>query len=210
MRHEKTEKRFLNDIKEHEMTIIRNDDVDRHLRFSRPESSVYRFDIITWSGHLLITGDMGSWLFRRTHDMFSFFRMDKGDWNYEENGLGINPHYWEEKLLAVDARGGRDLGAKQYSQDLLEKVVRDIVDEWTEDWEENRVNDLWERLEEDVIYAETERDAHEAAANFEHDGFKFSDFWEHELREYTFIYLWCCYAVIWGIRKFDEVENARA
>lgn len=61
--------RFLRDIQEHELTVIRDDGVYRHLRFQKPGTSVMYFDLITWPGHLCFTGDMGSYLFSRVRDM---------------------------------------------------------------------------------------------------------------------------------------------
>ncbi len=69
------EARFLKDVANHEMQIIRDDGVQRHLRFKKPGTMCYHFDLITWGGHLCYTGDMGTYVFTRVHDMFDFFRM---------------------------------------------------------------------------------------------------------------------------------------
>ena len=52
--------RFAKDTATHAMTILRDDGLYRHLRFKRPNTSSYYFDIITWPGYLAITGDMGA------------------------------------------------------------------------------------------------------------------------------------------------------
>jgi len=52
---------FLKDVASHQMHIIQNDGVNRHIRFSKPGTSCYHFDLITWPGHLCYTGDMGTW-----------------------------------------------------------------------------------------------------------------------------------------------------
>ena len=41
-----SEDRFLNDIRDHSLTVIKDDGVHRHLRFRRPASNTYWFDII--------------------------------------------------------------------------------------------------------------------------------------------------------------------
>lgn len=41
------EESFLNDVKNHQMIIINDDDVNRHIRFQRPGSSCMLFDLIT-------------------------------------------------------------------------------------------------------------------------------------------------------------------
>lgn len=65
---------FTRDIAKHEIEVIRDDGVDRHLRFRRPGTMSMHFDILTWPGYLCYTGDMGSYVFRRTEDMLEFFR----------------------------------------------------------------------------------------------------------------------------------------
>ncbi len=47
-----TEEGFLKDVSCHQMTVLRDEGVFRHVRFSRPDSSSYRFDLITWPRHL--------------------------------------------------------------------------------------------------------------------------------------------------------------
>jgi hypothetical protein len=37
--------------------------------------------------------------------------------------------------------------------------------------------------------------------------FEFTDSWEWNYREYTYRYIWCCYALAWAIKKYDEVKN---
>lgn len=76
MNYECTEERFLKDVAKHEMTVIRDDGINRHLRFKNPNDSSYWFDLITWPGTLCIDGDCGTYVFKRTPDMFQFFRTD--------------------------------------------------------------------------------------------------------------------------------------
>jgi len=73
--------RFLKDIKKHELKIIRDDGVYRHIRLKNPDSYAYNFDLITWPGYLCVTGDMGDWIFSRIEDMFNFFIMSDTDFN---------------------------------------------------------------------------------------------------------------------------------
>jgi hypothetical protein len=49
---------------------------------------------------------------------------------------------------------------------------------------------------------------HETIRNF--DAFEFSDFWEHDLTEYTYHYIWCCYAIAWGIAEYDKAKARQA
>lgn len=82
-----TEKRFLGDVAKHQMTILRDDGVNRHVRFKQPNSSNMFFDLITWPGCLCYTGDMGTYVFRRLEDMFEFFRTDREHQHLKDGGL---------------------------------------------------------------------------------------------------------------------------
>ena len=91
--------RFLEDIKDHRLTVRVNRGTDRHLHFSKPGSIDQSFDLVTWPGHLCYTGDMGTYVFERLPDMFTFFRMKEG---VVDPALPINP--------------GLVWGIKQYDQ----------------------------------------------------------------------------------------------
>jgi hypothetical protein len=207
----KFEARFLHDVRDHKISIIRDDGVNRHIRFRRPESYCYGFDLITWPGHLLVTGDCGTWAFARLEDMFEFFRIDPSDWNFaKEGGLSINPGYWSEKLIAVDCRGRhQDSGPMQFSDAVFEAAVKDHFEQATEDMDEVKKAELWERIEEDVLNADSEEDARQRARDFEHEGFEFTDFWEHNLRDWTFHSIWNLFAIVWGIARYDETIAAK-
>lgn len=71
---------------EHAMTIILDQGLYRHLRFRKTSTTEYWFDIITYPGSLVFTGDMGTMVFSRNDDMLEFFH---GDY--------VNVGYWLEK-----------------------------------------------------------------------------------------------------------------
>lgn len=205
MTYKVTEENFLKDVAEHQMTVVRDDGVYRHIRFSRPQSSCMHFDLITWPGHLCYTGDMGTYVFSRVTDMFEFFREPD-----TAKGLGINPGYWAEKVLAADKYDG----VQEYSH---EKFVAEI-NRWVTDHINEELSDdpeaaaaLREAVEDDVLNCdENEVRAYDAANNFEHDGFQFTDFWEVGLNKYTTRYLWCCRALVWAIRQYDASKLEKA
>ncbi len=189
-----TKERFLNDVETHEMTIIRDDDTARHIRFKRPGSMYYFFDIITWPGHLCISGDCGTYVFARVSDMFEFFRHPK-------NELSINTGYWHEKMLAQD----RHRETERYSEELFREAVVADFDSFFEDYMGDiDKDDCWQAIEDEVfVFSDTEYDACLAVRGFSYEDFSFDDFFEHELKEYTFSYLWNLYAIVWGIQKYD-------
>ena len=218
------EDRFLKDAANHQMTVIRNDGVHRHLRFKRPDQSAYWFDLITWDGTLCIDGDMGTFVFRRLPDMFEFFRTDREYLTRKGTHLAINPGYWSEKLRAPNSRH-----AKEYSAESFRQHVKEAYDNWVEMEKPNdealqtdrdefasKSAQLWEELEIDVLCNADDGDvrAYDSARDFTTsiDGVSFdmSECWEWSCREYTFDFLWCCYAIAWGIKTYDNAKTATA
>lgn len=215
---------FLKDISKHEMTVKLDNGIYRHLRFSQPNSSNMWFDIVTWPGFLAYAGDMGSFVFTRLPDMFQFFRTDA-----EKEGLGINLGYWGEKLEAVD-RNGRENGNRVYSPDRLREQVEYHIKTWVEEFEgpydsseEEAVAakadfeaELREAIDEDV-YSYLDSSEHEARTavrdfSVEIGGHKyeFYDTWEWNCDEYTFRFVWCCYAIAWAIKQYDARQTTEA
>lgn len=201
-----TEDRFLQDVSDHVMIVIRNDGIHRHLRFKRPESFTYWFDLITWPGALCIDGDMGTFVFRRIEDMFEFFRTDREYLERKGVQLAINPGYWSEKLTAT----AKHEGFKEFSSDLFVRNVtecfNDAKDELTCAEKSDRI---WSEIEDQVLcYANDEHYARQALTEFcSEDGFKFVDTWEWDLSDYTFHFIWCCYAIAWGVKTYDEATS---
>ena len=188
--------RFAKDVAQHEMTVLHDDGLYRHLRFMRTEtgkdgkarsSLIYWFDLVTWPGSLAINGDMGSFQFSRTKDMFEFFR-----------GSRINPQYWAEKV-----RGGRD-DIERYDEDLFRQLV-------TEHFVDAARNGgvppgMGKAVREQILDSCDifhEHGAHTALADFEYEGFYFGDTFEWNLRSWSCQFLWCCHAIQWGIRQYD-------
>ena len=209
------EQEFLKDVAKHQMHILRDDGVYRHIRFKRPDSGCMHFDLVTYPGYLVYSGDMGCFVFSRLNDMFEFFRMGKDDWNYNRNGgLSINLGYWSEKLQAVD--GQRSGGsAKEFNPEKFAKVISDIRLEWIRSGRLDDPDDrrqLWEAVREQVLdrVEEGEHVAHMAANEFferyADESFQFEDIWDYDFTDYTFRFVWCCYALAWGIKFYDDAK----
>jgi hypothetical protein len=201
-----TEERFLRDIASHEMTIIRDEGVSRHIRFRRPDSINMYFDLITWPGSLCYTGDMGTFVFSRLDDMFEFFRVEPSYKLRDGNTLFVNPGYWGEKLQSISRFGG----FREYSEERFKKRVKDHFDSYWEDSEnEEEKLECWQEIKEDVlICADEEHRAYQAAYDFSHGEFIFQDFFDGGGTEaYTFHFLWCCYALAWGVKVYDASKE---
>lgn len=181
--------RFLQDTANHKMEILLNNGLYRHLKFTKNGSSIYSFDLITWPGYLCVCGNMGTFVFMRVEDMFRFFRSDV-------DKLDINPSYWAEKCEA-----GKE-SLEEYQPEIFIARINDEMND-SEFSDEAR-----KAVEIDVLpYADYgEHEAVEAAMRFELDGQQaFPDFYEYRLRDWTFHYLWICYAIVWGIQQYDAL-----
>lgn len=190
-----TEESFLKDVSKHEMTIVRDEGVHRHVRFKQPESYNMFFDIVTYPHYLVYSGDMGCFVFSRIDDMFEFFR------GKEDGPLRINLGYWAEKLEATDKPDGHH----QYNPDAL----REYVTEWLD--EHQASEDLRGRIEDEVLRSADDGEvrARDALQAFEYQGrLPFQDSWECNFSEYTYRFVWCCYALAWAIRQYDTARTA--
>ncbi|QIG58769.1 hypothetical protein SEA_DATBOI_105 [Gordonia phage DatBoi] len=179
---------MLGSTAEHRMTILRHDGLYRHIRFAKPGTGIWRFDLITWPGHLVVTGDIEDFHFSRIEDMFQFFRSRPGY---------VNPGYWAEKL-----RGPVEV--KKYSPELAKQMIvedfmeqRHSLDHPTRVWRALRR----EVLEDDYVMSD-EALLRKDLARFQYDGHAYTDLWEWDFRDYDFHYLVSLHAIVWGINQY--------
>ena len=180
---------FLNHVKNHQMIIKNDSGVHRHLLFKQPNTIARYFNITTWDGHLCISGDMGTFVFRRLTDMFDFFR-----------GEGINRGYWSEKLEAGEH--------KKYSPEKARAALDQEFENWRE-WLNDDVSHEFiseEKSELDNIDTDDQHEFNESIRSWRPNkgGVQLDDFWEHDLYEYTYHFTWCCYAIVWAIEQYDK------
>jgi hypothetical protein len=175
----------------HEMTVLHDDGLYRHLRFKSPDHGAYWFDIITWPGCLTIRGDLNTgYTFARMADMFEFFR-----------GKGINPGYWAEKLDAgINS-------VKEYSEDRFRQLVVDHLDEFADQDPMLAQTAKAEILaNKDIVHSEGARSV---LSDWEARG-AFSNTWEWDLRDFDWSFLWACHAIVFGIAQYDAVKSVSA
>lgn len=187
-----TPEAFLKDVATHVMTIEHDAGEYRSIRFGRPGTSCMHFRLTTWPGHLCYSGDMGTYVFSRLRDMFEFFRSPRGE-------LDINLGYWGEKVEAED----RDRVRKYDAERALS-----VLNEWLDNQDAD--DDVRAAVEDDIhpYLHDGEYTFRNAVDDFDHDGFHFIDFFEADLTEYSYRFNWCCYAMVWGIAKYDAAKNA--
>ena len=199
---EPNEQDFLKEVSQHEMTICLNTGLHRHVRFSRPNTSNLWFSLVTWPGYLTIAGDMGTWTFARVPDMFEFFRSSAP-------GLHINCDYWAEKLQHGTGGGSRDL-AKRFDIESWGKSVLDQLANYYS-FKGAKLKEITAAVKEEVLSGLGHCDQQEAYQRFR--DFRFErgsreDFcfdWSETPSGmvYSYQFIWCLYAIVWGIRQYD-------
>ncbi|MGH8073696.1 MAG: hypothetical protein ACREO4_06440 [Lysobacter sp.] len=205
-----TLERFHKDIATHELTIVKDDGVHRHLQFRRPGTYCYGFDIVTWPGYLAISGDMGAAVFSRLNDMCEFFR--EKSTAHEPPALYINPGYWAEKCVANNGPH------KEFDETSFRKFVSRAFSEFVDQAEvsgSEAAAELWEQLDREVVPQESTHDAIVALADFESDNdlkLEFPDAWEwaSSFEVYTFHFIWRLYAIAHAVRAYDAAKAAAA
>ena len=189
-----TEQQFLKDVTNHTMTVHTDIGMVRVLVFQQPGTINLMFVLTTWPGYLCISGDMGTYVFSLLADMFQFFRSEGHE---SVRGLFINLPYWEQKLKAVD----KNSNVKEYSYEIFKQIVQERIDEAeTTKKQRDAIEHLVESLDgEDIT------EVHRRVSEF--DEFDFTDFWEHDLTEYTYHFIWICYAIAYGIQQYDKAKE---
>lgn len=183
--------RFPIDTASHEMTIVHDDGLYRHVAFRNPGQNFYWFELCTTPNMLVFRGDGRSFVFSRERDMFNFFRRSNG----------VRPQYWAEKLTCHS-------DGRVYDVDIFTRQVKDAFVEAARTGggvPPGTGLALRDLLDDSGIEDETE--AHRLLNNFEHDGFRFEDTWEWDFRDYHWWFLWACEAIAWGIKKYDTAQS---
>lgn len=192
--------RFLRDVAEHQVTIVHDvpSAAVRVIRFAKPGSSIRAFTLTTWPGYLAYSGDMGTFVFARLRDMFECFRAP-ADTDLDRR---INPGYWAEKVEAACREG-----VKEFRVELFKERIQ----EWLDGMEASP--ELRQAVADEMPSDLQDGDSNTAyawAMQFSDDGNRpvFQDFWEVDCTEYTFRFMWCCYALVWGIDQYDRARQA--
>jgi hypothetical protein len=197
-------RQFDGETTKHELTVIREDGLYRHLRAQAPGTRMWSWDIITWPGYLTIVGDVGNgWTFSRTDDMLSFFHPSPEPYR-------IDADYWWEKMPSQL----RD-AAKVFDADVLLEHGRETLSEWDLDQAQvaaatSGLEDAWRS-----VYFETESDYRRVLDEFEFtgdDGFthRFSDTWEWSSKTYDWHFILALLAIVWTVEKYNERAAAAA
>lgn len=209
---------FQRDVSTHEMQIVLDNGVYRHLEFRQADKSWnHGFHIITTPGRLMISGDMGTWVFSRIPDMFDFFRSPSGK---------INLGYWAEKCINGTSGGRRQ--AKEYNGDVYKRRLIESLDNYDltdehramvveelneidfddEHWVISQIRDFEVDLDGGEPYISTREIArHGYSRQKEREKFSFQDVWEIDMTVYSYHFTWCLYAIAWAINQYDKAKG---
>lgn len=196
---ESAREQFAAEVVEHRMTVLHDDGLYRHLRFAKPGTGMWSWSLVTWPGHLAVSGDIGDgWVFEREDDMLQFFG---------RNGhqSGINPSYWAEKLPSH-----MRVAAKHFSADRFEAAVRADVE--SRDLTDEQKSLLLESLELSVFqgYDDLGWSLSAIAGTWMPAGVpvEFEDFEHGEYDDWEHHFLLALFAIVHGVRQYREYEAA--
>lgn len=187
--------RFVRETAGHEMHVLHEDGLYRHLVFADPAGNFYRFDLITWPHNLFLRGDGFSFGFSiyPADDIFNMFRGSSHD--------GINPGYWQEKVTAGKVR---DWSESLFRAWVLEEATKN----------EAHYPGAVEAVTKQILHSdehstEYQGTAEYALASFSHGDFRlrFPHDWEKDFEDYSWEYLLACHAVLFGIRMWDAARK---
>lgn len=190
---------FLRDVSKHEMKIEHDSGLHRSVLFENPASRFrcHWFRLVTYPGGLLITGDVGAHVFERLPDMFDFFRCDD---------LTISADYWAQKCVSR--------WNKEYCAEAFKACVIKEFRNWYRSRSREKRRDTWERLRAELLDAAYDFDtlaAIQKACDFEGpDGFHLGEFWTYSIERWDALFLWNCYAIVWGIQQYDAAIRESA
>lgn len=201
--------RFARETANHEMTVLFEQGLYRHLRFEAPDGSGYRFDLHTSPNRLMFHGEVGTYVFSvwPTADLFEVFR---------GSSIGDQPNfgYWNDKLAAWNEP------AIQFSTERFDEHVAKELAQAEEHFP--GVTAAWREHTEGVLCdysTETEEAAREAMSAFEYlpkdqvgMAWRFlapytSDW---KLDDYDWRYLWACHAALWGANQYVAAKAVAA
>ena len=197
--------------------ILHDDGVYRHLRLAKAIDSLMEgFDLITFPGALVFTGDYGDYTWKRIEDMAYFFSGENTDFKTRTPDFS----YWAEKLVAEGmyaSRKTRQFDDEGVRKEILARYV-EYCDEHPEMSDAKKIA-IWERLDNEVLqpsdYSSSE------ACEFEMRN-RLYDYSENDRRGAPAIlhntydwgmhcltdnYIWACYCVAWGLEQYHKQKK---
>lgn len=177
--------RFVNDIEQHVITELHRAGLHGYWHCAKPTDSNMWFDIVTFPGGLLITGDMGDYLFRRHDDMIPFMR-----------GSAMSFGYVAEKCVAHDGR------LREWQPELFREALDAFYAENKNDHEDPET--FKERLDDLRRWAD---DGEQAAMQAAHESGLFDAHDPLDCRTFGYHFLWCLHAIKWFCDRVEDLPT---
>lgn len=211
---------FLEQTKEHALTVLLDDGLNRQMRVGAPGSGIWSWHVVTWPGYLTTFGDIADgYLFTRIEDMMHFFDRDGHHDYYSDGAPSIDFRYWAEKLS-----GGRSMEVKKFYPEHFVKILTEHLDEDHHDLsptviaeirgedsaEADRLQQKRDALLDGVrTHSEDERSAQEwlrgdADAR---EAFGEDAHWDWDFRDYDIHFIFACYAIDKAVQLWREYEK---
>lgn len=190
----------------HEMTILLDQGLYRHLRFEQPSAFATRvppFEIFTSPGNLGIAGEMGTYIFARLDDMFVFFETPNGR---------VNPEYWSEKVTAQAVHAP----VRCYSPEAFRKCILQDYHDRKYAFDSEDQQRLLHHIQTQILDhpdAQYEKTAQELLRRFyfrvdRHDQvpvvFDYADVEICSFTDFHPRFLWCLEAIVFGIEQYKK------
>jgi len=205
--HTRARQHFAKFSEKHELTILHDDGLYRHLRIAEPGTGIYSWNIITWPGHLATSGDVADgYMFARLPDMFEFFRHP-----HSADSYYINDSYWWEKMPHT-----LHDQARKYSLDAFERFVEQSAEEWREGMLPAERASLTAAIKRDILDETTEYDAEHNRQLLDDFSFEskshgytlgWSDTWEYDFQDWDYHFILALLAISKGIAMYDEHQK---
>lgn len=199
-------RQFAAETSDHEMTVLHDDGLYRHIRFGKPGTELWSFSLITWPHHLAIAGDVGAgWTFSAREDMIDFFGSRRSN--------GVNLAYWWEKLPA-----SQRTAARAFSEDRLFRMATDEITGWgmaTRDWAEavEQLRFLWEheggheQAYRDIVEGFTWTPSITNSEVISGTPMRIQDSDEWDAEDFDHHYQLACHAIAYGAGRYRESQG---
>lgn len=191
---------FTAETKDHQLTVLHDDGLYRHLRIAAPFTGIWSWELVTWPGHLAITGDIGSgYTFHADEDMVPWFLASRT----------INPRYWAEKLPERQRRVVFEFDPELLRQAALKEIAEWRLADSDRDAAIAQLNTAWEDVwaeDENEYRGVIDRYVLEATTTtgdvLGGSEFRFPDAAEMDGEEFSRSYLLACNAIHFGLRLY--------
>lgn len=185
---------FQQESSKHELSVIHEDGLYRHLRMQTPGTGVWSWDIITWPGYLATVGDVANgYLFSRDADMIEFFTRPVYARNYYSDGSPqIDFRYWREKICGPARKSIYEWDRDKFLAHAREHISNPIYERSSEE-------------QEDLLFSAGLVESQEEAYQWIFD--HVVDYDEWDMNEFDLHFLFTCYAIDATVERYNALSK---